>query len=135
MPIKPSPKKTQKLHAKVDIKTDRKIRKIANNTGFTISYVVTELLTMAIKTGLAKDIFWLYLTDHSDSFLDAESSEKLEDYDRLREILSNVQNVVSKHEKRIRDLEESQLSMVNGLKQVGKSFPLSKFLDESEEDE
>lgn len=110
------PLKTIKLHAKVDLKTDKKIRKLAKLTDFTISHIISELLKMSFKTGLAKDIFWLYLTDHSDPFLDAETSEDYQDIIRLKENITVIQSVVSEQEKRLKALEESQSSMVNGLK-------------------
>ncbi len=129
---KPEPYKIKKLHAKVDLKTDRKIRKLAKETGFTISYITAELLQKSFSTGLAKDIFWLYLKDNTDTFLDAETSEDWEDITRLKENISSIQAVITSQEKRLKALEKSQLFMVNGLKQATSSVKLTEYLKEVE---
>ena len=133
MPKKPEPHKISKIHAKVDLKTDRKIRKLAKQTGFTISYITAELLQKSFTTGLAKDIFFLFLKDNSDPFLDAEKSEEWNDLTRLKENISSIQAIISIQEKRLKALEKSQLSMVNGLKQATSSVQLTKYLKDIKE--
>lgn len=118
----------KKIHFKADTKLDEKIRKLSKLTGFSISHICRELLAVSFKTGIAKDLFWLYMEDHSDPFLHRELSQGIDPSSLMKDAFSVIETLYIEQEKRIQSLEKNHTKMVDKLVSA-KQFSLADFLE------
>jgi hypothetical protein len=116
----------RKLNIKVEKKLDEKIRKLANLTDFSISHICREILFVSFKNGIAKDLFWLYMKDHTDPFLQREITKGVSNSSLLKEAFTTIETIFEEQENRIQSLETDRTKLVSKLVS-GKQIKLTDF--------
>ncbi len=123
---------TAKLTFKANDELNKKLRKLSELTSLSIAYIINEVLTVSFRNGVAKDMFWFYLKDHSDPFLSKEIIKGIDNSLLLKESFSTIEAVFCGQEKRIKDLEQNQRKIVTGIVMgnLNKRTQLTDFIGE-----
>lgn len=107
----------------------RDIKKLAKLTGFSANYVVCEILKVSFRSGLVKDLFWLYRKDHNDPFWENMITDTRDNVLLLKDSFTAIESVFSRQETRIKDLEKNHNEInKNVMKGKLKQLPLADYL-------
>ena len=122
------------LDDKISFRTEKelakKIRKLSKLTGFTISHICNEIIKVCFKNGITKDLFWVYIKDHSDPFLQKEILKGKDNCSILKEAFSVIEAVFSEQEIRLIDLEKNTKIVNKIVRGKFRQLPLEYFLKE-----
>lgn len=123
---------TNNLTFRADKDLREKLRKLSEMTGFSITYIINEILRISFRNGTVRDLFWVYNKDHSDNFLNREITKGLDEALLLKEAFSVIQAVFSEQAIRVKDLEKSHNKIAKDDIANGKlrQLPLAKYLAE-----